>query len=48
MTIKLQVSAENREELIAYLSNQVISLVRNDFSSGHDSSNTYWEINEIN
>lgn len=48
MTIKLQVSAENREELISYLDQEVMSLIRNDFTHGHTNSETYWEINEIN
>jgi len=46
MTIKLQVSAENREELTKYLTQVVVPLIRNDFDSGQNLK-AYWEINEI-
>lgn len=46
ITIKLQVSAENREELIKYLTQIVVPLIRNECNSGQHLK-AYWEINEI-
>ncbi len=47
MTIKLQVSSENNEELVKYIEFIVLPSLRQDTKHGWMDFETYWETNEI-